>query len=198
MRKDQLRKQARRQRAALDPEFRAQASEAICRRIEATRSFRNAKHIAFYLPVNGEVDTRSLVEAAAAEGKRIYLPIVPGCYPYRMEFGRLDPGTVMETGSFGIPQPLRRASKVINPRQLDLVIVPLVAFDRQGNRLGMGAGYYDRCFAFLRHRRHWIHPRLLGVAFDCQRSERLANDPWDVPMWCIATERAYYPDTRTL
>lgn len=198
MQKDQLRRKARRLRATLDPEFRYQASAAICRRIAASRSFRKARHVAFYLPVNGEVDVRYLIATASELDKRVYLPIVPGRYPYCMEFGLLEPETTMETGSFGIHQPVRQSTRVISPRQLDLVIAPLVAFDPRGNRLGMGAGYYDRCFRFLRHRRHWIRPRLLGVAYDCQRSERLESDPWDVPMWCIATETNCYPESRDI
>ena len=80
----------------------------------------------------------------------------------------------------------------ISPRWLDLVLVPLVGFDARGTRLGMGAGFYDRHFAFLRHRRTWHRPRLLGLAFDVQRVERLADAAHDVPLWGIVTERGIY------
>jgi len=196
--KNQLRTKARRRRAELDPVLRQRAAGLICHRIARSRVFRDARHIALYLPVNGEVDTLPLLEQAAAAGKRLYLPMVPGRYPHAMEFGLLEQDTVLESGAFGILQPLRRLATVIDARDLDLVIVPLVAFDPAGNRLGMGAGYYDRCFSFLRHRRHWVRPRLLGLAYESQRAASVPSDPWDVPMWCIATEAASYPAARNV
>ena len=80
----------------------------------------------------------------------------------------------------------------IDARWLDLVLMPLVGFDADDNRLGMGAGFYDRKFAFLRHRRAWHRPLLLGIAFDAQRMERFDAAPHDVPLWGVVTERAVY------
>lgn len=80
----------------------------------------------------------------------------------------------------------------INPRWLDLVLVPLVGFDSRGQRLGMGAGFYDRHFAFLRHRMTWRRPLLVGLAFDVQRVDRLAEAAHDVPLWGVVTERGIY------
>ena len=74
---------------------------------------------------------------------------------------------------------------------LDLVLVPLVGFDGAGNRLGMGGGFYDRSFAFLGQRR-WRRPRLVGVAFDLQRVDRLPRRAWDVPLDAVASERGCY------
>ena len=76
-----------------------------------------------------------------------------------------------------------RPRTAIDPRWLDLVLVPLVGFDARGHRLGMGAGLYDRHFAFLRHRRAWRRPRLLGLAFEAQKVARLAEAAHDVPLW---------------
>ncbi|MFZ2507973.1 MAG: 5-formyltetrahydrofolate cyclo-ligase, partial [Steroidobacteraceae bacterium] len=90
----------------------------------------------------------------------------------------------------GVP---RSRSPAINAaRCFDLVLVPLVGFDDDGNRLGMGAGFYDRHFAFLRHRQAWRRPLLLGLAFEIQRLERLAVKPHDVALWGIVTECAVY------
>jgi 5-formyltetrahydrofolate cyclo-ligase len=75
---------------------------------------------------------------------------------------------------------------------LDLVLVPLVGFDARGNRLGMGGGFYDRHFAFLRNRRAWRRPLLIGIAFDVQRVPRLSDAAHDVPLWGIVTERGIY------
>jgi 5-formyltetrahydrofolate cyclo-ligase len=75
---------------------------------------------------------------------------------------------------------------------LDLVLVPLVGFDARGNRLGMGGGFYDRHFAFLRNRQAWRRPLLIGIAFDVQRVPRLSGASHDVPLWGIVTERGTY------
>ncbi len=82
--------------------------------------------------------------------------------------------------------------ETIYPRWLDLVLVPLVGFDARGHRLGMGAGFYDRRFVFLRHRRTWRKPLLIGLAFEVRRVERLAEAAHDVPLWGVVTERAVY------
>jgi len=175
---------------------RSEASMRICLRISGSKSFRNAKRIAFYLPLADEVDCLPLLEHAMDLEKQVFLPQLPGRYPRTMDFARLDEDTLLENGPMGTTQPCRRDAQVIRPREIDLVITPLVAFDMSGYRIGMGAGYYDRAFAFLRLRQHWIRPRLVGVAFDCQLVPGIAADPWDVPLWNIVTETTSYPATR--
>jgi len=168
----------------------------ICRRIAASKSFRNARRIAFYLPLADEVDCLPLLEHALNLEKQVFLPQLPGRYPRAMDFARLDENTPLESGPIGTTQPCRRNARVIPPRKIDLVITPLVAFDASAYRIGMGAGYYDRAFAFLRLRQHWIRPRLVGVAFDCQLVSGITADPWDVPLWNIVTETTSYPEPR--
>jgi 5-formyltetrahydrofolate cyclo-ligase len=75
---------------------------------------------------------------------------------------------------------------------LDLVLTPLVAFDAQGHRLGMGGGFYDRSFAYLLRHSRWLRPRLIGLAYDFQRQTRLPHQPWDVPLHAIATDHRLY------
>lgn len=194
--KSQLRKQARRNRRALSEGQRREASLRICARIAASKSFRNAERIALYLPLAHEVDCLPLLEYALDLEKQVFLPQLPGRYPRAMDFARLDARTVLESGPIGTTQPCRHTARVVPPRQIDLVITPLVAFDSSGHRIGMGAGYYDRVFSFLRLRQHWIRPRLLGVAFDCQLVPEIAVDSWDVPLWSVVTESTSYPASR--
>ena len=77
---------------------------------------------------------------------------------------------------------------MIDIRRLDLVLMPLVGFDSTGSRLGMGGGFYDRSFAFLRRRQKWRKPNLIGAAFDCQKVEQIDGQSWDVPLSGVMTE----------
>lgn len=196
--KKQLRNQARKRRRSLDRQQRTAASARICQRIAASKSFRNARRIALYLPMDGEVDCLPLLESALGAGKEVFLPQLPGRYPRAMNFALLDANTTLEPGPMGTVQPARGTRIVASAREIDLVITPLAAFDSRGNRIGMGAGYYDRTFGFLVHRRHWISPRLVGVAFECQKFPEVPVESWDVPMWGIVTESQSYPDSRII
>jgi 5-formyltetrahydrofolate cyclo-ligase len=104
----------------------------------------------------------------------------------RMRFAELDVRAQLGTNFFGIlePDPSRRT----DPRRLDLVLTPLVAFDDHGVRIGVGRGYYDRCFRFLRPRQIWHRPKLLGVAYELQHVPVIPPEPWDVPLWGAVTE----------
>ena len=95
----------------------------------------------------------------------------------------------MDRNIFGILEPERKPR--IDARRLDLVLTPLVAFDDRGVRIGVGRGYYDRCFAFLNRRRHWRRPKLVGVAYERQHVRELARASWDVPLWGAVTEAEY-------
>lgn len=196
--KKQLRNQARKNRRSLDQQQRTEASARICQRIATSKSFRNARCIALYLPMDGEVDCLPLLEIAMGAGKEVFLPQLPGRYPRAMNFALLSADTVLVPGPIGTIQPARGTRIAGSPREMDLVITPLAAFDPRGNRIGMGAGYYDRTFGFLTHRRHWISPRLVGVAFECQKFPAVPVEHWDVPMWSIVTESGSYPESRII
>ena len=78
--------------------------------------------------------------------------------------------------------------ETIDVDELDVVVTPLVAFDNQRNRIGMGGGYFDRTFTYLRNRQYWLRPKLIGVAFECQRVATIAPNPWDIPIFRVFTE----------
>jgi 5-formyltetrahydrofolate cyclo-ligase len=90
-------------------------------------------------------------------------------------------------GTFGIKVPRTRGTP-IPPRWFNVIVVPLVGVDTAGRRLGMGGGFYDRAFAFRRLRRTWRGPWLVGVGFDCQRTDTVLADPWDLRLDSLATE----------
>jgi 5-formyltetrahydrofolate cyclo-ligase len=163
---------------------RASASGTICRRLLLTRTFSRSRDIAAYLAMPDEVNLDSFIRAAWASGKRIYVPrIRPG---YEMQFTRIATDTPIVRNRFGIWEP--EAGDVIEADRLDWVIVPLVAFDRSAHRIGMGGGYYDRAFTFLRHKNRSLKPRLTGVAFACQQAAQIIPNPWDIGLSRVHTE----------
>ena len=89
---------------------------------------------------------------------------------------------------YGIPEPQCPRDELVEAAEIELVLIPLLAFDRRGHRLGSGAGYYDRSFAFLREVERPALPLLVGVAYAFQEVESIAPEAWDVPLDFVATE----------
>lgn len=183
----EIRHQMRQQRRSLPPRQKAHASHQLTQHMLRTRLFQQARHIALFISNDGEIDTSPLINACWQRNKDVYLPVlaadeqVPRLWfrPYRQD-------TQMQINRYGIPEPGTGARH--DGRDFDLVLMPLVAFDAQGNRLGMGGGYYDRTFAYLHQLQHQ-RPRLLGLAYAFQQVDALAAEPWDVPLWAVATEQ---------
>lgn len=186
--RDHLRKRLRAERAALSEDARTCLSKQIARHIIRSPLFNRARRIAVYLPNRGEVDPGPVIAVARARRKQLYLPVLDPGHPHRLWFLPWDRRTRLQTNRFGIPEPVVSRGRRLSPRHLDLVLTPLVGFDRQGNRLGMGGGYYDTTFAFLAGRNHWHKPRLLGLAYGFQEVDALPHEPWDVPLSAIVTE----------
>ena len=170
----------------MQPDDRAAASRAVSEILIRTHEFHAAKSIGCYLPMRDEIDPRSIIARAWRANKRVFCPVVT--QDDEMFFRKLEPDSVVECGPYGIWEPVTGSS--ISPRDLDLVVTPLVAFDQSRHRIGMGGGYYDRCFAFLRHRQYWIHPKLFGVAFDCQKVEKISPNPWDIRLYRVISATA--------
>ena len=122
-------------------------------------------------------------------GKKYSLPVIPPPGRRRMRFARLGPDTSFTKNRYGILEPDVPAGSLATALELDVVLVPLVAFDRRGGRLGMGGGYYDATFAFLASRTCWHEPKLVGVAFSFQEVPHIDSDPWDIPLSAVVTER---------
>lgn len=179
----QLRRELRARRRALPDAVRALADRAIRAHIKRLPEYRRARRVALYLAFDGEPSLGALVEAARLHGKRVYVPVLRGT---TMRFAELAAGATLRPNLFGIMEP--KLGGRIDARRLDLVLTPLVAFDDHGVRIGVGRGYYDRCFRFLRHRKAWRRPKLLGVAYELQRVPPLAPSSWDIPLWGVVTE----------
>jgi len=134
-----------------------------------------------------------VVHRARAMGKRVYLPVLSPTFHNRLWFARYEPGERLVPNCFGIPEPVCRWQKARRVWTLDLALVPLVGFDRRGNRLGMGGGFYDRTLAYLARRVTWRKPQLVGVAYEFQECDGLAAEPWDVPLAAVVTDRQFLP-----
>jgi 5-formyltetrahydrofolate cyclo-ligase len=178
----------RQRRRALSPRERRRAGQALARVLGRSPLFQRAQRLALFFAADGEIDTAPLIQLAWQRRKQVYLPVLQPFGPNRLWFRRYQPQSALNPNRFGIPEPRRRRGADLAPRNLDLVLAPLVAFDRQGHRLGMGGGYYDRTFSFLHQRRQWQHPRLVGLAYTFQQVDALPAEPWDVPLWGVATE----------
>ncbi|MEH3159146.1 MAG: 5-formyltetrahydrofolate cyclo-ligase [Sphingomonas taxi] len=133
--------------------------------------------VASYIPVGSEADPAAFVEVARLMGCALALPHVTSrAEPLR--FLGWNPAVPLAAGPFGLRQPAADAAEV----RPDVILTPLLGFDRAGNRLGQGAGHYDRAFA--------AHPDAwrVGIAWSVQQVDGLTPDPWDVPLHAIATE----------
>lgn len=180
----ELRTKALRARREMTVENRAAASEIICNKVTRSRIFASASLLACYLPMSDEVDTRTIIERGWRANKRIFVPITRN--NGEMFFREIRPDTTLLRNRMSIWEP--DSGEIISPRDLQLVIAPTVAFDVSNHRIGMGGGYYDRCFSFLKHRKRWFKPKLLGIAFECQRVEKISPNTWDVRLYRTYSE----------
>jgi len=179
-----LRENAMRARRQMHAKDRANSSRRIADRFLNSRYFLSSQSIACYFATWDEVNTNSIIERAWRAKKRISAPVIDG--RGEMTFRILQPKTTVSRNRFGIWEP--ESELQIDPADLDVVITPLVAFDDACNRIGMGGGYFDRTFAFLRSRHSWLRPKLVGLAFDCQKVEKITPNPWDIRLSHVISE----------
>jgi 5-formyltetrahydrofolate cyclo-ligase len=184
-----LRRQMRQLRRALSPIAREEAHRQFARHLSGACRLRPGQRIAVYLAYGHEADLRYVIDVARRRGCRLYLPVITDFRRSRMRFVRYRADSVMRVNRYGIAEPDWRHAEIIAVRRLDLILLPLVAFDERGWRLGSGAGFYDRSLHHLREGRRWRRPKLIGVGYECQRVARLQPDSWDVPLDGMLTER---------
>lgn len=155
--------------------------------------FRTARYIALYMPVRGEADPRH-IQRWLAPHQQLYLPVLSPWKDKRLWFIRWDgQNRQLCPNRFHILEPCRpyHRQQQRAARWLDLVLTPLVAFDNQGNRLGMGGGYYDRTFAWKGMTQCRNQPCLLGYAYDFQWQPGLTHQPWDIRLDAVVTEKKF-------
>ena len=176
--RNQLRQQIRKTRANLTALQQQQAENSITQQALALIEERNAQHIALYVSFDGEISTDKLIKTLWAQDKHVYLPVLHPFNPNHLLFLRYLPDTPMLKNKFGIWEPKFNVQNVLPLDELDILFTPLVAFDKQGNRLGMGGGFYDRTL------QNWQNSSFIpvGLAHQCQQVEQLPTEAWDVPL----------------
>ncbi len=175
--KEELRRRFRAWREGLDPRVVEELSSRVRTHLRSFPPYRRAKSVLFYCPFRGEVDVWPLLLEAQREGKRVLLPVVRAG---RMEAAFFQGKGFLRPGAFGILEPREEAPR-LPPGELDLVLVPGLAFDEEGFRLGFGQGYYDRFLVSTPAFR-------LGVAYAAQVVKRLPRTAGDLAVHALVTE----------
>jgi len=166
-------------RAGMDERIRGHLASAIARG--------SVREVAAFLAFDAEPDLLPLLRQWHEQGVRLALPVVPRDGGRLLSLHAWQPDEQLAENSFGIREP--HAGPARDVSKLDLLLIPLVSFDAHGTRLGMGAGYYDRLLAPVRASER---PLRVGVAYACQRAERLPREPWDVPLHAVVTEDGWF------
>lgn len=185
----QLRRHLRSQRRNLSASTQRQHARQVCKHLSQQLLFRRAKHIALYLPNDGEISAEPLIQLCWKLKKTVYLPVLHPILHNCLWFIPYTPQSRMRLNSYKIKEPRIENGPMRPAWALDLVCLPLVAFDQNGGRLGMGGGYYDRTFGFKCNEKGLRGPHLIGLAHELQQVDQLPIEEWDVPLAGVATEQ---------
>jgi 5-formyltetrahydrofolate cyclo-ligase len=183
-----LRRQLRQARRSLSPEQQLSAAKALLNCFQEQLSnpqIVDAKRIALYLSNDGEISPHLLCEYFWQQNIQTYLPVIQG---KQLTFALYSADTIWQENVYGINEPI--TTNYLSGSELDIVLLPLVGFDSEGGRLGMGGGFYDRTFT---NKRTDEAPLLIGLAHDCQHVNSLPVEGWDVPLQAILTPTHVIP-----
>ena len=178
-----IRQHIRQQRRALSPKQQQQAAQQAAERALNFAPIQQAKNIALFLSVDGELDTRPLIAKLWQRQQQVYLPVLHPFSPGHLLFLRYDENTELKNNRLRIPEPPLDIRQLLPLDKLDVLMVPLVAFDSEGQRLGMGGGFYDR--TLQNWQQHDFLP--VGLAHECQQVDKLPVAEWDIPLPALIT-----------
>jgi len=185
--RDELRQRMRERRMALPPAKRIAAARGVGEQLETLPEFLTDLRIGAYWAVRGELPLSHALPALYRRGQIVFLPVLAD--DERLRFAPWLPGQELAANRFGIPEPEQNVANAVDPHALDVVLVPLLAFDRRGHRLGSGGGWYDRSFAFLQALPRPAHTVLVGIGYAFQEVPMLPIETHDVRLDFIVTER---------
>lgn len=190
--RSEIRRAMRAARRRLTPQQRTQAASQFAKIVSRERLLGPGMRVAIYHAYGHEADASKVIDLARKRGCVVYLPVITSFRHSRMEFLRFDADERLKRNKFGISEPDPASAPRIPARHLDLILLPLVAFDTNGWRLGSGAGFYDRRLSHLHIGRLWRRPKLVGIAYEFQKVDRLDPHRWDVPLDAIVTDRRFH------
>ena len=180
-------------RNALSPQQQQQHAQQAMRLLLRAPWTQRPKKIALYLAQDGELSTEPLFHALWQRHHRTYLPVLQTHRGRPMAFAEVTTETDFQLNQYGILEPKVPHQYHLSGNQLDMVLMPLTCFDLNGNRIGMGGGYYDKTFAFKRDpQNRQRKPKLIGWAHQCQQLANIEANPWDVKLDGIITENYLY------
>ena len=182
----ELRQHLAAQRRALTPAQRITAAQGLRHSLEQLPEYHTDARVAGYWACDGELPLNLVIPPLATRGQRFLLPMLGD--DRQLRFAPWSAGEPVQPNRYGIPEPVA-PREWFAPFQLDLVLVPLLGFDRHGHRLGYGGGWYDRSFAFLADQVRPTEPLLVGIAYEFQELPAIKPEAWDVPLDYIATDR---------
>ncbi|MBA0189763.1 5-formyltetrahydrofolate cyclo-ligase [Pectobacterium odoriferum] len=188
--RQQIRQAVRQQRRLLTPEQQSRFAQQASERVMAHPKIIRADSVAVFLSFDGELDTSPLIQQLWQQEKRVYLPVL---HPFRtgyLLFLRYARDTELVRNRLKIMEPCLDVRHVLPLPQLDVLLTPLVAFDYQGQRLGMGGGFYDRTLQYRNYTSRGPYP--IGLAHDCQQVDALPVESWDIPLPEIITPSCHW------
>lgn len=176
-----IRQHIRQVRQNLSPQQQFEAEKNITQQALHFIMQKKARRIGLYLSFDGEISTKQLIEKLWQHESEVYLPLLHPFSPHHLLFLRYQENTNLVKNKFGILEPKLDVRNVLPTEKLDIIFTPLVAFDKQGNRLGMGGGFYDRTL------QNWQQKNFVpvGLAHQCQQVDALPTESWDIPLFTI-------------
>ena len=190
MNRQTIRSAFRKKRQALTKQQQCSAAQHILSICLETSSLAQATTVACYIANDGEVDPRAIINYCWKHNKRVLLPVLHPFSKGHLLFVEYHAHSPMRKNRYGIDEPIITTTNICPLATIELLFTPLVAFDKTGNRLGMGGGYYDRTLAPIV--RDVLPTRLIGLAHSCQQAPLLNTDSWDIPLNGIATPEQYF------
>jgi|Deesub1362B_J571_1020462.scaffolds.fasta_scaffold00087_66 5-formyltetrahydrofolate cyclo-ligase len=183
MNKSLLRKEIIKKRDSIKPELRRDKSRLIQKRLTVLKEYREAKTVLLFASFDSEVDTSGIIDDALQRGKRVVLPKVD-TEEKRLALYSIKTRTELKPGFKGIPEPDSLPEREVSLEEIDFILVPGVAFDENGGRLGYGGGYYDKLLGGLNRK-----PHLVAVAFEEQILEKVPVSNHDIRIPKIVTDQ---------
>ncbi len=180
-----LRQTLRKKRKSLSAFEQKIHAKYLLYQVQKSGVLRYAQHIALYSSFDGEIQTQYLFDFLSKQGKTVYLPIIDKQTLY---FVKHSPHSVYQLNRFNIKEPKHTGR--IYAKKLNVIFMPCVGFDLQGNRLGMGGGFYDKTLSFKIKQDKYRSPKLYALAHQCQQTQNLETQVWDIKPNAIITEQA--------